>query len=96
MDSMSQPPQHPDEQHPDEQDPAHTPSGAKDDRWERDHAADIPRTASGGLPPAILITSIVIFVIGFFLFRRWRSQYVDYGSGSSDAVQQILAGVGLG
>lgn len=69
-----------------------------EDRWSRDHSSDIPRTASGGLPVGILIIAIVIFAVGFYLFRRWRSQYVDYSNMGSwgEQLAPVLAGLGLG
>lgn len=69
-----------------------------DERWKRDHAEDIPRTASGGLPVGVLIIAIAIFALGFYLFRRWRSQYVDYSNlgGWGEQLPPLLTGLGLG
>ncbi|MGO1523341.1 MAG: hypothetical protein ACTHWO_08440 [Nesterenkonia sp.] len=65
-------------------------------RWSRDHGADVPRTASGALPLRIIIIVILIFAAGFYLYRRWRQQYVTYGVDSSGEISAVLAAVGLG
>ncbi|WP_157983769.1 hypothetical protein [Nesterenkonia muleiensis] len=69
-----------------------------EERWRRNHGEDIPRTASGGLPLPVILIALVIFVVGFYLFRRWRSQYVDYSDlgGSGEQLQPLLIGLGLG
>lgn len=64
-------------------------------RWSRDHGADVPRTASGALPLRIIIIVILIFAVGFYLFRRWRQQYVTYGVESSGELSAVLVGLGL-
>ena len=68
-----------------------------DQRWSRDHADDVPRTASGALPISVLVIAAGIFVLGFWLFRRWRQQYVDYSNlgGWGDSVQPALLVLGL-
>lgn len=67
------------------------------DRWSRDHAAGVPRTSSGGLPLGVVIASVVVFALGFYLFRRWRSQYVTYGStDSAEQLPSLLSALGLG
>lgn len=69
-----------------------------EDRWKRDHSSDIPRTASGGLPIGILIIAFAIFAVGFYLFRRWRRQYVDYREIGSwgEQLTPLLSVLGLG
>lgn len=68
-----------------------------EDRWKRDHSSDIPRTSSGGLPVGVLIIAIIFFAVGFYLFRRWRSQYVDYSNmnGWGEQLPALMAGLGL-
>ncbi|WP_300344236.1 hypothetical protein [Nesterenkonia sp.] len=72
------------------------PESGSDRRCDRDHAADVPRTARGALPPAVIIIAIIIFALGFFLFRQWRRQYVDYGVGSVGELPAVLGVLGLG
>ncbi|GAA4828222.1 hypothetical protein [Garicola koreensis] len=69
--------------------------GSPDQRWSRDYGADVPRTAGGALPLRIIIIVILIFAAGFYLFRRWRQQYVTYGVDSSGEVSAVLAAFGL-
>lgn len=64
-------------------------------RWRRDHAADVPRTASGALPLRIIIIIILIFAAGAYLYRRWRQQYVTYGVESSGELTAVLTALGL-
>lgn len=66
------------------------------DRWARDHSAEVPRTAGGALPPRVIIIALLIFAVGFYLFRRWRQQYVTYGVESSGELPAVLAMLGLG
>lgn len=69
-----------------------------EDRWKRDHSSEVPRTASGGLPIGVLIIAFAIFVVGFYLFRRWRRQYVDYSEIGSwgEQLTPLLTALGLG
>ncbi|WP_150460819.1 hypothetical protein [Nesterenkonia ebinurensis] len=60
---------------------------------------DIERTPGGGLPIAIIVIAALLFIGGFWLFRRWRQQYVDYGDiggWAHQALQSALAVFGLG
>lgn len=60
---------------------------------------EVERTPSGGLPVAIIVIAAVIFIAGFWLFRRWRGQYVDYGDiggWAEQLLQPVLAVFGLG
>lgn len=68
-----------------------------EDRWKRDHSSDIPRTSTGGLPIGVLIIAFAIFAVGFYLFRRWRKQYVDYSEIGSwgEQLTPLLAACGL-
>lgn len=71
-------------------------SAGMEDRWGRDHGADVQRTARGALPLPVIIAAIAIFAVGFYLFRRWRQQYVTYGVESSGELPAVLAMLGLG
>lgn len=68
-----------------------------EERWSRDHANDVPRTASGALPTSVLVIAVGIFVLGFWLFRRWRQQYVDYSNigGWAEPIQPVLLMLGI-
>ncbi|WP_022871819.1 hypothetical protein [Nesterenkonia alba] len=46
-----------------------------------EHGDGIPRNARGGMPTAVVIIAIVIFVVLFFLIREVRGNFVDYSSG---------------
>lgn len=70
--------------------------GGAGERWHKDHGADVPRTASGALPLRVIILAVLIFAVGFYLFRRWRQQYYTYGVESAGELPVILAGLGLG
>ena len=72
-----------------------TPAGMAG-RWDRDHGAEVQRTSRGALPLPVIIAAIVIFAVGFYLFRRWRQQYVTYGVESSGELPAVLALLGLG
>lgn len=65
-------------------------------RWRRDHGSDVPRTTSGALPPQVIVLAIILFALGFYLFRRWRQQYVTYGADSSGELPALLSALGLG
>lgn len=68
-----------------------------EERWSRDHADKVPRTASGALPTSVLVIALGIFVLGFWLFRRWRQQYVDYSNigGWGEQLQPALLFLGI-
>ncbi|GFZ85097.1 hypothetical protein [Nesterenkonia alkaliphila] len=63
---------------------------------------DIQRTPNGGLPVTIIVIAAALFILGFWLFRRWRGQYVDYGNiggasdGAAGALQPLATVLGLG
>lgn len=78
-------------------DPPPESTAASENEWGVDHAADIPRSASGGLPIAVIVIAAVIFAAVFYLFRQWRSQYVDYGElGSSGLLTSLGPLIGVG
>lgn len=79
-----------------EPDPGSPASAGMADRWARDHGAEVQRTSRGALPLPVIIAAIVIFAVGFYLFRRWRQQYVTYGVESSGELTAVLALFGLG
>lgn len=45
---------------------------------EEEPTPEIPRNKRGGLPVWMVLVCLAIFALGFWLFRQWRGQYVDY------------------
>ncbi|GAA1810038.1 hypothetical protein [Nesterenkonia flava] len=48
------------------------------ERWNRDHGAEVPRNARGGLPVGVVVVCIVVFILLFILIREMRSNFVTY------------------
>lgn len=99
IEPMSESPGDAERREQDEQPDTHSDGERRfEDRWKRDHSSDIPRTSTGGLPIGILIIAFAIFAVGFYLFRQWRKQYVDYSEIGSwgEQLTPLLSVLGLG
>lgn len=109
---MTERPDHPEDadpaEDPDQSEPA-APDSAGPEKYTgptgylhargEDIPDDIERTPGGGLPITIIVIAALLFIGAFWLFRRWREQYVDYGDiggWAQQALQPVLAVFGLG